>query len=52
MEIINYKNKKPIISKDVFIASGAKIIGDVTPTSSEIFVDNILDTYVRSFFVY
>ena len=29
MEIINYKNKKPIISKDVFIASGAKIIGDV-----------------------
>ena len=29
MEIIDYKNKKPIICKSVFIASGAKIIGDV-----------------------
>jgi len=28
-KIIKYKNKAPIIEKDVFIADGVKLIGDV-----------------------
>ena len=29
MELINYRDKNPIVGKNVFIAEGAKVIGDV-----------------------